>query len=236
METLNIVNLIESNPITKLSIDYNYKLLVKIKDNFTDFEQHVFSQLMRYSILNSTVSDVDEINRFFDHTSKIAYFRDMPLFWLQWHMAMGAQNRWVKAEEYLSMGYTAAAALEKKRGEKYNRKQLDDRKAKFLIARANSVMRSGSELFRDAKEALDIAGRLLHDSELTHHAYETLLDIAKLLRSRQGTLLEDQNAVLVGQLKMLVDLGKKKLGTVFEGYHRSRAVEWINQIEANTLG
>ena len=202
----------------------------------SDFEQHVFSQLMRYSILNSTVSDVDEINRFFDHTSKIAYFRDMPLFWLQWHMAMGAQNRWVKAEEYLSMGYTAAAALEKKRGEKYNRKQLDDRKAKFLIARANSVMRSGSELFRDAKEALDIAGRLLHDSELTHHAYETLLDIAKLLRSRQGTLLEDQNAVLVGQLKMLVDLGKKKLGTVFEGYHRSRAVEWINQIEANTLG
>ena len=42
MEQLDIVNLIENNPITKLSNDYNIKLLTKIKLNFTDFEQQLF--------------------------------------------------------------------------------------------------------------------------------------------------------------------------------------------------
>ena len=39
---LNIVELIENNPITKLSSDYNVKLLQKIKEQFTDFEHQLF--------------------------------------------------------------------------------------------------------------------------------------------------------------------------------------------------
>ena len=42
MEHFDIVKLIENNPITKLSNDYNLKLLVKIKQQFTDFEQQLF--------------------------------------------------------------------------------------------------------------------------------------------------------------------------------------------------
>jgi phage anti-repressor protein len=42
MNELNIVELIETNPVTKLSTDYNVKLLSKIKEHFTDFEQHLF--------------------------------------------------------------------------------------------------------------------------------------------------------------------------------------------------
>ncbi len=42
MEQLNIVELIEKNPLTKLSCDYNLKLLSKIKENFTNFEQQLF--------------------------------------------------------------------------------------------------------------------------------------------------------------------------------------------------
>jgi len=42
MEQLDIVKLIENNPITKLSNDYNVKLLTKIKENFTNFEQQIF--------------------------------------------------------------------------------------------------------------------------------------------------------------------------------------------------
>ena len=42
MENINIVDLIENNPITKLSKDYNVKLLTKIKEQFTDFEQQLF--------------------------------------------------------------------------------------------------------------------------------------------------------------------------------------------------
>ena len=42
MDKLDIVSLIESNPITKLSSDYNVKLLSKIKENFTNMEQQLF--------------------------------------------------------------------------------------------------------------------------------------------------------------------------------------------------
>jgi hypothetical protein len=40
--SLNIVELIENNPITKLSNSYNGKLLTKIQDSFTEFEQQLF--------------------------------------------------------------------------------------------------------------------------------------------------------------------------------------------------
>jgi len=42
MQELNIVELIENNPITKLTTTYNNKLLNKIKNNFTEFEQQTF--------------------------------------------------------------------------------------------------------------------------------------------------------------------------------------------------
>ena len=37
MQEMNIVELIEKNPITRLSDVYNNKLLNKIKDNFTNY-------------------------------------------------------------------------------------------------------------------------------------------------------------------------------------------------------
>ena len=42
MQNLNIIELIEKNPITKLSETYNNKLLNKIKENFSEFEQQLF--------------------------------------------------------------------------------------------------------------------------------------------------------------------------------------------------
>jgi hypothetical protein len=42
MEPLDIVELIENNPISKLSNAYNNKLLTKIQENFTSFEQQLF--------------------------------------------------------------------------------------------------------------------------------------------------------------------------------------------------
>ena len=42
MQELNMVDLIENNPITKISNTYQCKLLQKIKDNFTDMEQQMF--------------------------------------------------------------------------------------------------------------------------------------------------------------------------------------------------
>ncbi len=65
MQSLDIVNLIESNPVTKLTNDYNNKLLMKIKENFTETEQQLFvSSFYCYLNYNSTtdfVIDLDNV-------------------------------------------------------------------------------------------------------------------------------------------------------------------------------
>jgi len=65
METIDIVSLIESNPITKLSNDYNIKLLCKIKANFSDMEQQLFLSsfycYLNYHPTNDFVIDLDKI-------------------------------------------------------------------------------------------------------------------------------------------------------------------------------
>ena len=42
MQTINIVNLIEKNSITRLSKDYENRLINKIKLNFTENQQQIF--------------------------------------------------------------------------------------------------------------------------------------------------------------------------------------------------
>ena len=42
MTELNIVELIENHPISKLTDTYNVKLLNKIKESFSDAEQQLF--------------------------------------------------------------------------------------------------------------------------------------------------------------------------------------------------
>ena len=65
METINIVNLIESNPITKLTDTYNNKFLIKIKENFTEKEQQLFiSSFYCYLNYNQTtdfIIDLDNV-------------------------------------------------------------------------------------------------------------------------------------------------------------------------------
>ena len=78
MQSLNIVNLIESNPITKLSNNYNGKLLCKIKEKFTEMEQQLFvSSFYCYLNYNSTtdfVIDLDNIWKWLGFTQKVKSF------------------------------------------------------------------------------------------------------------------------------------------------------------------
>ena len=64
MESLNIVKLIEKNSITRLTKDYEHKLLNKIKENFTDTQQQLFASsfycYLNYS-KNDFVIDFDDI-------------------------------------------------------------------------------------------------------------------------------------------------------------------------------
>jgi hypothetical protein len=72
--SLNIVELIENNPITKLSQDYNVKLLTKIKSSFTDFEQQLFLSsfycYLNYHPTNDFVIDLDEVWKWLGFSQK----------------------------------------------------------------------------------------------------------------------------------------------------------------------
>ena len=75
MQELNIVELIEKNPITKLSNTYNNKLLNKIKEKFTGFEQQLFISSF-YCYLNydkniDFVVDLDDIWKWLGFKQKI---------------------------------------------------------------------------------------------------------------------------------------------------------------------
>jgi hypothetical protein len=81
MQELNIVELIEKNPITKLSNKYNSKLLNKIKDNFTGFEQQLFISSF-YCYLNydknvDFVVDLDNVWKWLGFSQKINAIRTL---------------------------------------------------------------------------------------------------------------------------------------------------------------
>jgi hypothetical protein len=76
MQELNIVELIEKNPITKLSNTYNNKLLNKIKEKFTGFEQQLFISSF-YCYLNydkniDFIVDLDDIWKWLGFQQKAA--------------------------------------------------------------------------------------------------------------------------------------------------------------------
>ena len=75
MEQLNIVELIENNPITKLTNTYNIKLLDKIKSNFTDFEQQLFVSsfycYLNYDKTKDFVIDMDNIWKWLGFNQKV---------------------------------------------------------------------------------------------------------------------------------------------------------------------
>ena len=75
MEALNIVELIENNPITRLSGTYQNKLLTKIKNNFTDTEQQLFVAsfycFLNYNQRNDFVIDLDNIWKWIGFNQKV---------------------------------------------------------------------------------------------------------------------------------------------------------------------
>jgi hypothetical protein len=74
MSVLNIVELIESNPITKLSHTYNGKLITKIQENFTGFEQQLFVSsfycYLNYNKHTDFVVDLDNIWKWIGFSTK----------------------------------------------------------------------------------------------------------------------------------------------------------------------
>ena len=77
--TLNIVELIEKNPITKLSQTYNNILLEKIQENFSTFEQQLFVSsfycYLNYDKNTDFVVDLDDVWRWLDFSQKFNAIR-----------------------------------------------------------------------------------------------------------------------------------------------------------------
>ena len=75
MENLNIVDLIENNPITKLSGSYNGKMLTKIQQNFTEFEQQLFVTsfycYLNYDQKKDFVIDLDNVWNWLGFAQKV---------------------------------------------------------------------------------------------------------------------------------------------------------------------
>ena len=73
--SVDIVNLIESNPITKFSGDYQSKLVEKVKNSFTNYEQQLFLSsfycYLKYDSKNDFVIDLDNVWKWLDFSQKI---------------------------------------------------------------------------------------------------------------------------------------------------------------------
>ena len=74
-QALNIVELIETNPITRLNQTYNVKLLDKIKTNFTEYEQQLFLTsfycYLNYNKKTDFVIDLDNIWEWVGFSQKV---------------------------------------------------------------------------------------------------------------------------------------------------------------------
>lgn len=72
--SVDIVNLIESNPITKLTGNYQSKLVEKIKHNFNDYEQQIFLSsfycYLNYNYKTDFVIDLDNVWKWLGFSSK----------------------------------------------------------------------------------------------------------------------------------------------------------------------
>jgi hypothetical protein len=73
--SIDIVNLIENNPITKFSGDYQSKLVEKVKNNFNNYEQQLFLSsfycYLKYDFKNDFVIDLDNVWKWLDFNQKV---------------------------------------------------------------------------------------------------------------------------------------------------------------------
>ena len=74
-QELNIVELIEKNPITRLSQEYNGRLLSKIQESFTEFEQQLFVSsfycYLNYDKIMDFVVDLDNVWKWLGFQQKV---------------------------------------------------------------------------------------------------------------------------------------------------------------------
>ena len=206
------------------------KYLSQENEYLDQFEHRMFTQLMRYSVLRGVLEDTDETNRFFDHVSKIDYCRTRVLFWLQWHMAMVDQCLFEAAERYLQRGYTEAEKFDRKTGKEYDRIQLDDRKAKFLMIRGRREIFRPS-MIRDVRDAIQIAHNLIRRQDLTHHPFDTFVEIVEFVSQHGLSFEESLREKIYANIDQLSERMRKRVRALDLGYPRGRGWRAIRRFD-----
>ncbi len=194
------------------------------------FEQRMFGQMMRFSILSDFVKDRNEIDRFFEHNKQAPQIRRMPLFWMQWHMAQCVAGKIGVAEKLLEQGYLEADEFLRRTGKVFDRRQLDDRRAKFLMLRGEKTDRAGADLFRDFKEAIELTNKILRQDAPKYYPFETL---AEVVRSYDvlGHRMDDGHRGLIDEwLRKVAIYARKRVGMVSSGYQRNKANAALEKI------
>ena len=83
---LNIVELIEKNPITKFSSHYNSNFLTKIKESFSSFEQQLFLTsfycYLNYDHKNDFIIDLDNVWKWLGFSNKAHAKRLLEIFFV----------------------------------------------------------------------------------------------------------------------------------------------------------
>ena len=149
-------------------------------------------------------------------------------------MAKSDMREFNEAEKYLQQGYTEAKNYERRTGATYNRNQLDDRKAKFLMLRGQHVERAAMNLYHDMVEASRIVARLLRQENITHHPFQTLQVIAETFMSKKEELLEPHRDPIQRMVDDLIQQARGCLKNVPQGYQQRRATEALNDVTAFT--
>jgi hypothetical protein len=199
-------------------------LLHNLADVYRDpFEQRIFNQIMRYSILQNVVTEQAEIDRFFENNKQHYRIRRMPLFWLQWHMAKCAAKKFVDAETFLEQGYKEAADYERTTRKKFDKRQLDDRRAKFLMLRAKMTTRDKAELFRDFKETCDLTLKVFKQNDPQHYPFETLEQIVVTFGVTNHRLLDDHRSMIEKSITGIGEYARKRHKMLPKGYQQNKA-------------
>lgn len=194
------------------------------------FEQRMFGQMMRFSILSDFVTDRDEIDRFFEHNKQALQIRRMPLFWMQWHMAQCAAGKLGLAEKLLEQGYREASELERRTGRDFDRRQLDDRRAKFLVLRAENSNRTGADLLRDFKEAIELTSKILRQDDPQYYPFETLAEIVRSYGVLCHGMDEGHRGLIDTWLSQLTIYACRRVDVVPLGYQRDKAKSALENI------
>ncbi|GBQ30326.1 hypothetical protein HLH34_14885 [Gluconacetobacter azotocaptans] len=210
------------------TIVFVLKNLASVSRN--SFEQRMFEQLMRFSILSKVVADSDAIDRFFEHNKQELQIRRRPLFWLQWHMAKCEVDAFNDAEKFLEQGYSEASEIERRTRTTYDRRQLNDRRAKFLMMRAAKTTRTTADLFRDFKEAVTLTDKILRQNDPQHYPFETLAEIVRTYNLVSVRLDSGHKFQINSWLESLVNYGRERIGVLVSGYQKDKAQSALDNV------